>query len=109
VLHLQVWLGSWRGKRVAVKVMHLQNNTLLGSSDQSARHSQDEADRQQQEQQQEQLQRLQRQREQNSPPHMAVMEAVVSSTMSHPNVSCIAQFDSALLYFWLREGACCCS
>lgn len=90
VLLLQVWLGSWRGKRVAVKVMHLQNNTLLGSSDQSGCHSQDEANGQQEQQgpeQQEQLQRLQRQRQQNSPPHMAVMEAVVSSAMSHPNVS----------------------
>lgn len=87
VLHLQVWLGSWRGKRVAVKVMHLQNNTLLGCSDQSGCHSQDGQQEQQEPEQQEQLQRLQRQREQNSPPHMAVMEAVVSSAMSHPNVS----------------------
>jgi hypothetical protein len=74
-----VYLGSWRGKRVAVKVMHLQSNALL-DADHSGRHSQDVKQGQQQE-------RLQRQRAQNSPPHMAIMEAVVSSTMSHPNVS----------------------
>lgn len=73
-----VYLGSWRGKRVAVKVMHLQGNTLLDAT----RHSQDFEGVGSS-----QKERLQRQRAQNSPPHMAVMEAVVSSTMSHPNVS----------------------
>jgi hypothetical protein len=74
-----VYLGSWRGKRVAIKVMHLQSNALL-DADHSGRHSQDFTQEQQQE-------GLQQQRAQNSPPHMAIMEAVVSSTMSHPNVS----------------------
>lgn len=70
-----VYLGSWRGKRVAVKVMHLQNNALMSGDGPPAG-----ANTPQQEQ-------LERQKHQNSPPQMAIMEAVVSSTMSHPNVS----------------------
>lgn len=75
-----VYLSNWRGKRVAVKVMHLQSNALIDGEGASGRHSQDYTEEQQRE-------RIQRQRAQNSPPHMAIMEAVVSSTMSHPNVS----------------------
>jgi len=71
-----VYLGSWRGKRVAVKVMHLQNNALMSGDGPPA----GPANTPQQEQ-------LERQKRQNSPPQMAIMEAVVSSTMSHPNVS----------------------
>lgn len=74
----QVMLGSWRGKRVAVKVMHLQNNALLGSSgeqQQDRRNSNDSqngshGDGEQQQQDEEQRRRLQRQRAQNSPPQM---------------------------------------
>jgi len=69
-----VYLGSWRGKRVAVKVMHLNANALLAAEGLPGLGA-------------EQQQQLQRQKQQNSPPHMAIMEAVVSSTMCHPNVS----------------------
>jgi serine/threonine protein kinase len=72
-----VYIGSWRGKRVAIKVMHLQSNALM-DADHAVVGSKDLTPEQQE--------RLQQQRKQNSPPHMAIMEAVVSSTMSHPNV-----------------------
>jgi hypothetical protein len=58
--------------------MHLQSNVLL-DADHAVLVSKDLTAEQQEQ--------LQRQRAQNSPPHMAIMEAVVSSTMSHPNVS----------------------
>jgi hypothetical protein len=74
-----VYIGSWRGKRVAIKVMHLQSNALM-DADHAVVASKDLTPEQQE--------RLQQQRMQNSPPHMAIMEAVVSSTMSHPNVGC---------------------
>uniref|UniRef100_A0A383W883 Protein kinase domain-containing protein n=1 Tax=Tetradesmus obliquus TaxID=3088 RepID=A0A383W883_TETOB len=53
-----VYLGTWHGRRVAVKVMQLPANALLG----------------------------QPQPRSNSAPHMAIMETVVSSTISHPNL-----------------------
>ncbi|WIA35332.1 hypothetical protein OEZ86_003786 [Tetradesmus obliquus] len=53
-----VYLGTWHGRRVAVKVMQLPANALLG----------------------------QLQPRSNSAPHMAIMETVVSSTISHPNL-----------------------
>jgi hypothetical protein len=74
-----VYAGSWRGKRVAVKLMDLNNSQLLASG---STHQQQQLDGQQQRQQQQQ--------QRNSVPHMAVMEAVVTSAMSHPNVSCPA-------------------
>lgn len=63
----QVWLGVWRGISVAVKVMHLPTCLLL--------------DPQQDQEQQPAL------AEALTPPHFAVMEAVLSSQCSHPNVS----------------------
>jgi hypothetical protein len=62
----QVWLGVWRGISVAVKVMHLPTCLLL--------------DPQQDQEQQPAL------AEALTPPHFAVMEAVLSSQCSHPNV-----------------------
>jgi hypothetical protein len=95
-----VFLALWRGKRVAVKVMQLPADALLDPGEQlSTEHpqQQEQGDRQQQQQpgpqteEEESLaerrRRLQRQKQQNSRPHMAIMEAVVSSAMSHPNVS----------------------
>jgi len=82
-----VYLGSWRGKRVAVKVMHLQNSALMASEGSPWQQLQ-----QQQQQQQQQGSAApqgspnQQQQQRNSPPHMAMMEAVVSSAMSHPSV-----------------------
>lgn len=92
-----VFLALWHGKRVAVKVMQLPADALLNPGEQLSMEHQQQGDRQQQQQpgpqteEEESLverrRRLQRQRQQNSRPHMAIMEAVVSSAMSHPNVS----------------------
>ncbi|KAF8060546.1 RPL6 [Scenedesmus sp. PABB004] len=80
-----VYLATWHGKRVAVKVMQLPATALLvpaAAADDGADAPDDglgaeaAATRR----------RRARQLEQNSPPHMAIMETVVSSTMSHPNV-----------------------
>lgn len=83
-----VYLATWRGKRVAVKIMQLPANALLGpvNDKQRASEQQQEKGSQQDAVQERQRQRLARQKQQNSPPHMAIMEAVLSSTMSHPNV-----------------------
>lgn len=93
-----VYLANWRGKQVAVKVMHLPADALVEPLDQQQAIEEDEEDSSSTEvtastqgearlQQQQQRRRRQWQRQQNSPPHMAIMEAVVSSTMCHPNVS----------------------
>ena len=58
---------------MAIKVMHLQSNELAMAGLPGLPENE--------------VQRLERQRLQNSPPQMAIMEAVVSSTMQHPNVS----------------------
>lgn len=107
-----VYLASWRGKQVAVKVMHLPADALTEPLDQQqaiAEEEEDDSDNStdatdsvahdaRQQQQQQLRQRRQWQRQQNSPPHMAIMEAVVSSTMSHPNVSvCSLVFLSIIL------------
>ncbi|KAF6240407.1 kinase-like domain-containing protein [Scenedesmus sp. NREL 46B-D3] len=80
-----VYKGIWHGKRVAVKVMQLPATVLLGSSR--------EEQQQQQEQQldglnpeEQQRRRRTQQLQPNSPPHMAIMETVVSTQLSHPNV-----------------------
>ena len=79
-----VYLGSWRGKQVAVKVMHLNSNALLPSEALPGLNPEEQ-------------ERRQRQRQQNSPPHMAIMEAVVSSTMSHPKVVQVYTYMLSLL------------
>jgi hypothetical protein len=56
------------GKRVAVKVMQLPANALLGQGQPRA----------------------------NSAPHMAIMETVVSSTISHPNLVQVRERGAAL-------------
>jgi serine/threonine protein kinase len=88
-----VFLAVWRGKRVAVKMMQLPASALLDPGDQLSTDHQLSPGQQQQrphteaESVAERRRRLQRQKQQNSPPHMAIMEAVVSSAMTHPNVS----------------------
>jgi hypothetical protein len=77
-----VYLANWRGKRVAVKVMQLPANALLEPQHKELKQSPN----QQLDADELQRRRRARQVQQNSPPHMAIMEAVVSSTMSHPNV-----------------------
>jgi hypothetical protein len=92
-----VYLANWRGKQVAVKVMHLPADALMEPLDQQPSIEEDEEDSsadgsaastqgELRLQQQQHRRRQQWQRQQNSPPHMAIMEAVVSSTMCHPNV-----------------------
>jgi hypothetical protein len=82
-----VWLAMWRGKKVAVKVMQLPADALLDHSETlglqaggyghagagaARRRGRGKAGRQ------------------GAAPHMAIMEAVLSSTMSHPNVVQVA-------------------
>lgn len=72
-----VHLGSWRGKQVAVKVMHLPAHAFAAESNPYTLL--------QQAQQQQGLQgRQQHMRQQNSRPHMAIMEAVLSTNLHHP-------------------------
>jgi hypothetical protein len=79
-----VYLANWHGKRVAVKVMQLPANALLEPQQDAAEQLQGRPD-QPSTTPAEALSRR-RCRLQLNPPHMAIMEAVVSSTMSHPNV-----------------------
>ncbi|KAI8470186.1 MAG: hypothetical protein J3K34DRAFT_521543 [Monoraphidium minutum] len=70
-----VWLAHWRGKKVAVKVMHLPANALIdmqpdGTTGGGGGGGGGRA----------------RRRSKRGTPHMAIMEAVLSSAMSHPNV-----------------------
>jgi serine/threonine protein kinase len=82
-----VHMGSWRGKQVAVKVMHLpaqafgveQQQTML----QLAQQQQQSPGRQRQQQLEQQREHM---KQQNSRPHMAIMEAVLSTNLHHPNV-----------------------
>jgi hypothetical protein len=105
-----VFLAVWRGKRVAVKVMQLPASALLDPGEQLSTEHQLSPGQQQQRPQTEaesvaeRRRRLQRQKQQNSPPHMAIMEAVVSSAMAHPNVSVLL----GLLFFWQLTRATCC-
>jgi hypothetical protein len=75
-----VYSATWRGKRVAVKVMHLPANALLeppprGAAAAAATAGSGPSGR-----------RRRKSGRIEESPHMAIMEAVVSSTMSHPNV-----------------------
>lgn len=70
-----VHLGSWRGKQVAVKVMHLPAHAFTPESS-----PQEVAQPQGQQGQQQHM------RQQNSRQHMAMMEAVLSTSLHHPNV-----------------------
>lgn len=81
-----VHLGVWRGKRVAVKIMQLPASALLGPIEDCPFSSDGQQDNSAcQDGALPARQRLKR-KQQNSCPHMAIMETVVSSTMSHPNV-----------------------
>jgi hypothetical protein len=92
-----VFAGSWRGKRVAVKLMDLPNSALLSSDDhheggqpvQGAGGLQGSPGQ------------GRRRRQRSTAPHMAVMEAVLSSAMSHPNVS-------VAVLWGLGGSECCC-
>jgi hypothetical protein len=111
-----VFLAMWRGKRVAVKVMQLPASALLDPQEklttehqpqqqqqQEGQQSPGEAGQQQELSAQERRRRLQRKKQQNSPPHMAIMEAVVSSTMSHPNVGCARLKNSITNSSWIAS------
>ena len=80
-----VFAGSWRGKRVAVKLMDLPNSALLSSEDdhEGGQPVQGVGGLQGS------LGQGMRRRRRSAAPHMAVMEAVLSSAMSHPNVSAV--------------------
>jgi len=67
--------------------VQLPASALLEPGEQLTAESPQQQQQQQEDAAQERRRRLQRQKQQNSPPHMAIMEAVVSSTMCHPNVS----------------------
>lgn len=67
----QVWLGVWRGISVAVKIMHLPTSVLLDQQDEHPQNQQPHVTD-----------------ASTLPPHFAVMEAVLSSQCSHPNVGC---------------------
>jgi hypothetical protein len=72
---LSLWLcpaGTWHGKRVACKIMQLPATGPFSSCTDEAPAA------------------LMAQNQANSPPHMAIMEAVLSSTVSHPNVSAVS-------------------
>eukprot|EP00879_Flechtneria_rotunda_P020363 GHRR01021415.1.p1 GENE.GHRR01021415.1~~GHRR01021415.1.p1 ORF type:complete len:591 (+),score=196.37 GHRR01021415.1:254-1774(+) len=78
-----VYLAMWHGKRVAVKVMQLPANAL-GDHPMESTHVQFENSTKLTLQEWQQRQRAHQQ--QHKSPHMAIVETVVSSTMSHPNV-----------------------
>lgn len=82
-----VYLGTWRGKQVAIKVMHLPADAMAEEQQDGdeTENSEDVGDGRSETRQQ-RRRRLRWQRQQNSPPQMAIMEAVVSSAMCHPNV-----------------------
>jgi hypothetical protein len=84
-----VYLATWRGKRVAVKVMHLPANALLGSQGAELAANANQVSEKPGDSGDPELVRQRRRArvmQQNSAPHMAIMEAVLSSAMSHPNV-----------------------
>jgi hypothetical protein len=84
-----VYLANWRGKRVAAKVMHLPANALLGlQGAELAANANQVSDKPGDAENPDLLKQRRRARvmQQNSAPHMAIMEAVLSSAMSHPNV-----------------------
>lgn len=85
-----VYIGTWRGKKVAVKVMQLPANALFepqlgGEGDRYQAAGRGVGGAGGVDGREQQMRRRARQVQQNSPPHMALMEAVLSSTMSHPN------------------------
>jgi hypothetical protein len=93
----QVWLGTWRGISVAVKIMHLPLNVLVHQKDhkQQQQPDQQQPDRHASDQQQPGQQQEEQDQQQASTneasislPHFAIMEAVLSSQCAHPNVSC---------------------
>jgi hypothetical protein len=99
-----VYLATWRGKRVAVKVMHLPANALLGP--QGAELAANRAAEKPGDAENPELLRQRRRArvmQQNSAPHMAIMEAVLSSAMSHPNV---VQVSVQVCFVWQRRMRC---
>jgi hypothetical protein len=64
-----VCTATWHGKRVACKIMQLPATGPFGAQEDRTPSA------------------LMAQNAANSAPHMAIMEAVVSSTVSHPNVN----------------------
>jgi hypothetical protein len=79
-----VHLGYWRGKQVAIKIMHLPAHALgPGSHSHTLKLP---AQHRQQTQQQQQQQQREHIGQHSSRPHMAMMEAVLSTGLHHPNV-----------------------
>lgn len=74
-----VHLGSWRGKKVAVKVMQLTAHAFSSPPTPAALQQQREGGQPQQ-------QRVPGVYQENSRPHMAIMEAVLSTNLHHPNL-----------------------
>jgi hypothetical protein len=108
-----VFLATWRGKRVAVKVMQLPASALLEPGEQLGLDRQQQAALAQQQQAQlagdsGELRRRARQRQQaqqahaNSKPHMLIMEAVVSSAMR-----CVFAWMDGWMCGWRGLCACC--
>jgi len=75
-----VHLGSWRGKKVAVKVMQLSAHAFSSPPTPATLQQQREGGQQQQQQPAPSGHRH------NSRPHMAIMEAVLSTNLHHPNL-----------------------
>jgi len=107
-----VHLGSWRGKQVAVKVMHLPAHAFAADSNPYGYTLLQQA-----QQQTGQLGRQQHMRQQNSRPHMAIMEAVLSTNLHHPvsmvgpaafaYIHCI--YTAYTLLDACKQGVCCAS
>lgn len=74
-------LGTWHNKRVAIKIMQLPASCPFASGQKDPQPA-----------------ALMAQNQANSPPHMAIMEAVLSSTVSHPNVSVHLQAQGQFLH-----------
>jgi hypothetical protein len=93
-----VYLGTWQGNTVAVKVMNLPTSFLEDDKGTAA----------QQQQHEPQQQRPERNME-APPPHYAIIEAVLSSMMSHPNIVQVGSQAWLLSRVWQYAFCSCCS
>jgi serine/threonine protein kinase len=91
-----VYLGTWQGNTVAVKVMNLPTEFLEEQEDR-------EKPAQQQQQQHEAQQQQPVRDMEAPPPHYAIIEAVLSSMMSHPNIVQVNSHATRMLT-WQQAG-----